>query len=560
MALLVASAACAVLAAGCGAATPAPSSPGQPSPGGGASDAPAQPKVNRVVMAVVPPPSEYNQPRMGAQPSAWQLTPMYEYLINVDAKTGKLVPGLAESWKLEGGTAFRFQLRKGVQFHKGFGEFTAKDVVFTNDDFIRPDALHGESKYWKDTVSKVDAVNDYEVLMTLSRPDGDFLNALAMQQGDMMSIMSKAAFDKNGDPTMSTEPLAGTGSYQFKERQQGTFIRYERTPYKHWRITPDFPEFEFRWVKEGSTRLAGVLTGEIHVTSLPEDLLQQAEKQGMKTVGSQLPGLRVFFGFLCCFLNDYQDETKGMYQPEGQTPMMDVRVRKALNKAVDRDALNKAFFGGKGERMLANHMHPTRPGWNPDYEKRWPEAYGYDQNAAKSILAEAGYGPSKPLSVGIVLRPAAGIAGSDDISEAVATQWKAIGVNVAFDQPDPAQLSPLGRQRHWLNHAGITGTGAAPLIGMVWNSTSGGRNNNFSGAQDPELEAVVKQLYNTVELEKQDPLFRKAGDIVFEKYLSLPLFWLKPEATVNPKIVSDYTFPGTISGTWTHVETIKTAR
>ena len=133
-------------------------------------------------------------------------------------------------------------------------------------------------------------------------------------------------------------------------------------------------------------------------------------------------------------------------------------------------------------------------------------------------------------------------------------------VRVGLCQPDPGQLTALGRQRRWTNHIGITGTGAAPLIGLVWNSTSGGRNNNFSGAQDPDLEGVVKQLYDTVELEKQDPLFRKAGDIVFDKYLSLPLFWLRAQATVNPRIVDDYVFPGTISGTWTHVENIKAAK
>jgi len=545
---------------GAGCAAPAPGPAAAPSASAGPA-APAQPKVNRVVMAQVPPQLEYNAPRMGSQPTAWELGPMYEYLIGVDNKTGKLVPALAESWKLENGNQFRFALRKGVQFQKNFGEFTAKDVLFTHQDFIRTDSEHGEAKYWRDTVSKVDVVNDYEVVMTLSRPDGDFLNAVAQQEGDMMAIQSKAAYDKNGEPTMAKEPTAGTAPYQFKERSQGAYIRYERVSFKHWRVTPDFPEFEFRWVKEASTRLAGLLTGEIHVTALPEDLLGQAEKQGQKTVASQQPGLRVFFGFLCCFLNDFTDQTKGMYVgPEGPTPMQDVRVRKALNKAVDRTALNKAFFGGKGEVMIANHMLPSRPGWNPDYEKRWPEAYGFDQNAAKAILAEAGYGPNKPLSVGVVLRAAAGIAGSDDISEAVATQWRNIGVNVTFDQPDAAQLTPLGRQRHWTNHVGITGTGAAPLIGMVWNSTSGGRNSNFSGAQNPDLEAVVKQIYDTVELEKQDPLFRKAGDVIYDKYLSLPLFWLRAQAVVNPKFVDDYVFPGTISGTWTHVEYLKAAK
>lgn len=552
---LAALAALLILAAGCSG----PSQSGAPAGGG---SGPVQPKVNRLVMALVAPQTEYNAPRMGGQPTAWQLNPMYEYLIGVDAETGKLVPQLAADWKLEpDGTSFRFNLRKGVQFHKGAGEFSAKDVVFTHEDFVREDSTHGESRYVRELVKVVDVVNDYEVVMRLSRPDGDFLNAIAQQQGDIMPIRSKAFSAQYGEPAMQTEPTAGTGPYQFVERVQGSHIRYQRVPNQHWRATPDFPEFEFRWVREASTRLAGLLTGEIHVTSLPEDLLAQAEKQATKTVNSRLPGLRTFFSFYCCFVKEFNDHTQGMYMPpEGPTPMMDLRVRRALNKAVDRGQLNKAFFGGKGEPMIVNHMHPTRPGWNPDWEKRFPEAYGYDPEAARRILAEAGYGPGKPLNVSIIMRPAAGISGADDISEAVGAFWKNIGATVSFEQHDPAQLTPMQRQRRFTNHAGITGTAAAPLIGLVWNSTSGGRNSNFSGAQDVELEATTKQLYETLDLEKQAPLFRRAGEVVFDKYISLPLFWLRAQASVSQNIVADYMFPGTISGTWTHVEYIKAAR
>jgi peptide/nickel transport system substrate-binding protein len=290
-------------------------------------------------------------------------------------------------------------------------------------------------------------------------------------------------------------------------------------------------------------------------------LVKQASAQGLSVVRSRLPGLRVFGSLYCCFINVFNDPTKGMYAPpDGPSPMADVRVRKALNKAINRDDLNKAFFGGKGEPMYANHLHPSRPGWNAEYERRFPEAYGYDVNAARALLAEAGYTASNPMEAYISLQEAAGIAGSNDISEAIGQYWTAIGVKVLYEQGDAAARTVLRRERKQTNHFGLTGTAAAPLIGLVWNSTSGGRNSNFSGAQDVDLENVVKRLYDTIETEKQEPLFRQAGEIVFAKYLSVPLFWLRAEAVVNPKIVADYSFSGTISGTWTHTEYIKAAK
>src|SRR5207244_8644878 len=108
-------------------------------------------------------------------------------------------------------------------------------------------------------------------------------------------LRSKAHSHAKGAPTRQTEPMAGTGPYQFKERSQGEFVRFERVPYDHWRVKPDFPEFEFRWIKEPSTRLAALLTGELQMASLPEDLLQRAQKENFKVVKSRVAGPRILF-------------------------------------------------------------------------------------------------------------------------------------------------------------------------------------------------------------------------------------------------------------------------
>lgn len=75
-----------------------------------------------------------------------------------------------------------------------------------------------------------------------------------------------------------------------------------------------------------------------------------------------------------------------------------------------------------------------------------------------------------------------------------------------------------------------------------------------------EVEKLFTELRTTLDEKVQADLYRKIGDVSAKNHLEIPLFWLKSEAAINPRFVADYTFPGSISGTWTHVEEIKAAR
>src|SRR6266508_2802085 len=157
-----------LLAVACAPTQPA-SSPASKSAEPAASKS-AEPATRRVVFAVPPPIVESNEPRNIGQTYMWQLTPMYEYLIGLDAETGKLVPQLATEWKVEGDQAIRFKLRQGVQFHNGNGEFTAKDVVHSWKDLVREDATAGyQVVLGKKAIEDVEIVNDYEVLVKIKQ-------------------------------------------------------------------------------------------------------------------------------------------------------------------------------------------------------------------------------------------------------------------------------------------------------------------------------------------------------------------------------------------------------
>jgi len=513
------------------------------------------PKADRVVLAVAPPQRESNEMRHMTGPNSWQLRPMYESLIGVDPSTGKLAPQLATEWKVEpNGSSIRFKLRQGIPFHDNWGSFSAQDVPVPWKENVKEDSLTGTRPYWTRTLREIEIVNPQEVVFHLNRPDGHFFESVSEARGNM-EAQSLAHLEKQGPATMQSKPLAGTGPYQYKEREQGAYLRFQRVPYTHWRSTPDFPEFEFRWIKEASTRLAALVTGEVHIADLPQDLQPHAAQRGYKLLAGRVPALRTFVEYRCCNFRDINDFSKGYAQPDN--PLMDIRVRRALSKAVDRNELNKAFFAGKGELMLVNHFHPTREGWNPEWERRFQETYGHDPGRARALLAEAGHGPNNPLIMNIRVYAVSGYSGSEDLAEAIGGAWRAIGVNVNLLTMDENEWTNLTRQFKLTNYAAVTATNATQFTGATVYSTSLGPR---GGAERAEVDTLLKQVLGTLDEHKQRESWRAAGDAKFDAVLDLPLFWLPVEAMADPTNVSDWTYPGSLSGSWSHVDLLRAAR
>jgi len=544
------------LLVGCASPQPAaaPAAPGAAP----ASDQPVKPKVDKLVLALPGFSEEGNDVgRDFSAPQNVQLRPMYDKLVGVDPKTGKLIPELATEWKVEpDAKSYRFTLRKGVQFHDNAGEFTSKDVAMTFQDVTQDGTKASNGPIFKALISGIDQVGPYEVVTNLKTADAEFIINISQMVGGF-EIVSKVDFDKRGYPTMSTRPLAGTGPYQYDSRQQGAYIRFGPAPFKHYRITPDFPQLEIRLISEASTRMAGVLTGEVHMAPLGDDLLEQVEKQSMKVVKGQVAGLRTELAFRGHYLNDINDPSKGYKFPN--SPIMNPKVRQALSKAVDRDALNKAFFKGKAQTMILDAYHPTRQGWNPDWEKRFPEQYGYNPDRAKALLAEAGYGPNKPLQISMIMNRLTDVPASMDIQEAIGAMWKKVGIDAKLETIDNAEVSRRQRILDFDNHVIIVSTASHMLTGVrVYKTALHGIRGQ--AIELPDINDLYRKVSVILDEEKQNPVWKELGDKSFDSFQNVPLFWLDTQIAVNPKFVADYTFPGNISGSWTHLETVKAAK
>ena len=165
-----------------------------------------------------------------ARPEHLQYDPFLETLLDVDPKTGEFTPRLAEKWEASPDLKeWTFYLRKGVQFHYGFGEFTARDVVHSHSFMLRPDATADTAPLWREA-EEVKVVNDYQVVFRLKRPMS-IIPYIASRAGELR-IVSKAQWDKEGLEGFEKRP-AGTGSYRYVGRKTGISVEYERVD-NHW--------------------------------------------------------------------------------------------------------------------------------------------------------------------------------------------------------------------------------------------------------------------------------------------------------------------------------------
>ena len=300
--------------------------------------------------------------------------------------------------------------------------------------------------------------------------------------------------------------------------------------------------------------MAALLTDEIHVTNLPDDLVVEATSRGYAIAKGNVPALRTFVSLLCCFVE--RDTDTFRFEPSG--PVSDVRVRKAMSKAINREEVN-FLFGGKGTPMHLNTFHPTRPAWNREWETRFDEEYGYDPAAAKALLTEAGYGPSNPAKVTMLARNLPFFAGSLDVADAVAGFWSDVGMDVNTQQIDQAVYRSEYKDWKYTNHATINGTSSAHLFGLkIWNASlisQAGFNMSH-----PDVNIPLRIASGVLDAKKRNAMLVDIGNTIYDLHMDIPLFWLPPEAVYNPNIIASYTYSGALNGTYSDPDGIKAVK
>ena len=516
------------------------------------------PKTTRVVLGLIPARALSNSLRNLGSTSAFQLKPMYEYLMDTHPETRALIPGLAKSWEVEpNGAGLRFFLEEGVAFHDTDGNetgvMTADDVAWTREDIVAEDSTNSIRGLMR--AAEVEIVNDHEIVFRWEKPDADALDFIGNQVGGM-EINSRADADTLDVGVLKDRPINGTGPYTFVSRAQEQDVVYRKLSSPHWRLDADFEEIQVRWIPENSTRLAALLAREIHITNVPFEQEPTALADGMKVITGKVNTMRTYFGMQGAYLNDPSDPNSGYKFPD--TPLLNKNVRGALNRAIDRDALNEAFFFNLGQKMHAIHVAETHGAYSERWKNEFEDRYGYNPTAARNMLREAGYDSNNPVETNLFVIGVTQYSGSEDVIESVAQMWSDVGVKVNLLTWDNAQRSARSRALDLNNHITLSVLIAPPILALRLNHhTSPPRG---GGVEDWVVEEVFEKARRSLDLNVQNQWMQEATNRIYDEYMSIPLFWVPVHATVDPEVVEDWVFPGTVSGTWTHFWNIRGTR
>ena len=526
-------------------------------------------KVETLVIAVDPSAGETNLPWGGTVDHHQQMDLVMEVLVDIDAEQNIWVPQLAKSWELsEDGTRWTFQLVEGVEYHDGWGEFTAQDVLHSARMLTREDSLLGYANDWRSIdLEGSEIISDHELVIQLEGPNPDFLFYIAPSGGGLM--MSKAYWDAEGLEGY-TDDMIGTGPYRYVDRELGVDVNYEKLP-EHWRLNGeggnpapvDWPMVNLRWISEPATRNAGLLSGDIHLTELTRELADAAvANHGMKVIQSNFPGNQLWGVFQGLYPETPAPgewsawEAPWMYPDFAPT---DKRVREALNRAVDKDLLIDTLFSGRVTISPVGGFYPNLPGWDDTWFDRFDELYGYDPDRARELLAEAGYGPDNPAQMSLKVMNIFGFPESADLMQAIGVMFDDVGIDVSYEEWEFGNYYSAWTKKEpesvgfWV---------APPSYKTVYAQLS--IFNRSSGAihffETPELDELFKELGQTVPVDERSRIQNEMGEIIFTEYGYLPLFYIFIEFVANPEIIDTWEFPGSDGANYGHFDLIRACR
>jgi peptide/nickel transport system substrate-binding protein len=428
----------------------------------------------------------------------------------------KIEPALAASWKQIDDTHWRFNLRKGVKFHDG-SPFTADDVVFS---FKRIQQPQGTMQVYVTGIKDIVKVDDYTVDFILSGPVPILLRNIRD-----FRIMSKSWSEKNRsqnvqdyakkEETYASRNVNGTGPYLIKGWEPDKQI--VMTQYKEWwgKLDGNATDVVYSPIKSDATRVSALLAGDVDlVTDLPVQDVERLKREAKLKV---LDGIEVRTIFIA--MDQNRDEL--VYSNvKGKNPFKDVRVRKALNLAVDREAIKRVVMRGlsiPAGILVAPGVH----GHSKDIDV-YPKV---DPGGAKKLLAEAGYPDGFEFTLDC---PNNRYVNDEKICQALVGMWAKAGLRVKLNAIPFANFIP--KILNFDSSAYMLGWGVATydalytLQSLVKTKTGGAEGSfNLGRVSDPKLDNVIDSIKIATDPKARDALLREGLVRTRDEYYYVPL-------------------------------------
>jgi peptide/nickel transport system substrate-binding protein len=418
----------------------------------------------------------------------------YNYMFNSNMFEGlyirndkaELVPALAESVTVApDGLTYTFKLRKGVKFHDG-SAMTADDVKFSLERAINPATKNPLLAYIK-TIDRVDIINPDTVAIKLKEKDAIFLKKLAfagwvVPKNYMMSV---------GEDGFAKKPI-GTGPFKFVSRSINEQIEMEANEL-HWGWVPKIKTLVMRTVPEDAVRLAMLQTGEADiVTEMPPPLVDRLGAiKGVKTLSH--PSGEIYW-----LVFNIKDGAK-------DSPLLNVKVRRALNHAVDRQGIITNVLKNQAV-LIPGVLAPSVAAVDKNLQP-----YAYNPAQAKAMLAEAGY----PNGFKIEMYSSVGRYTLDkDISLAIANNLKAVGVDVNLNLWESSKwVADLPKKYYPLSYQAFGNTIFDPEGLMIFGVHSKAF---WSFYKNEAVDKMIDDSLKIVDQKERDAHFQKIDKALYD--------------------------------------------
>lgn len=425
----------------------------------------------------------------------------------------QLAPNLAEAWSAVDELTYEFRLRQGVTFHNG-EPFNADVVKWNYDRILNPDQ-NSRGRASISLVTQVEVIDDYTVHIKTSAPF-PVLFARNTYAGTGSVVMLPPRYvQEQGDELAAQNPV-GTGPFTFVEWQRGDRLTIEANA-DYWGGRPNIDQVTFRFIPETATRIAALLSGEVDVIeSVPPDQVERIESSGQATVAETSTGMIVSY---------YQFNTVT------DSPIKDVKVRQAINHAIDMESIVEAILGGHGQQRPIP-LDPNDFGLNPDLQP-----YAYDPEKATALLTEAGYADGFSFTMhtsnGRYMQDKA-------VSETIAADLAEIGITVDVQPQEWGVYLDMLAQKT-AGPMAIIGWGSglfdADVLVDEFQSEA-----TYASFADPNIDELLLQARTEGDEAKRIEYFHEAQRLLVEQaafaaaYQANAIFGIGPRANWQPSI------------------------
>jgi peptide/nickel transport system substrate-binding protein len=502
-----------VVLAGCAQTTPETTAPSEPDTDPSEAEPTAvpvepeptaepEPEVEQILRIALRQGPETLDVTTGSQHSWKAEYLIYDALIRM-GEDGKPVPSLAASWENLDENTWQLKLREGVTFHNG-EKFDANAVKFSLDDMLNPDNGFGYIRFLG-PIAEVTVVDDYTINIITGSPSATLIP-------DLIGVLIRPPkyFEEVGREGFAAAPI-GTGPYKLVEfipEESTTLTRYD----DHWGGAYSIETIVLKEVPEQSVRMAALEAGEVDIA----DDIQVDQVQRLTDAGFEIEAVALSVNITALISSPAQRE---------QYPMLtDLRVRQALNYAVNKQELSDAIAGGYGRPSITGFVGPDGFGYVPGWT-----AYEYDLDKAQQLLDDAGYGDGFEIKLSY---PTGRYPFGDEIVEVVASYLAQVGVTMELEAMENAAWMDAYRANE------LPLTLFAPNYYPTMDASrvllmcSGTFPRNWA-VPDPAFDALYDQQRATLDPVAREPILQAANQYCTEEMA--PILW-----TIFPPTVYAY--------------------